>query len=106
MWLRCECKSRVRRSLVTALAGLAALPGGCRPKAKGGASATASASAAASANATPPPWDAGKHAPATPEGMVWIPPGALVAGTPQTQLPRIAGGGMGGEQVVLDGVFF
>lgn len=81
----------------------------CHPKSKGGAAPGGSASAAAlegtSSGPTPPPWDAGKKAPATPDGMVWIPPGALVAGTPKAVLPRIADEEMEGEQVVLGGFF-
>jgi sulfatase modifying factor 1 len=52
-----------------------------------------------------PPWDAAPRAPAAPEGMLWIPPGALVAGTPQGILPRIADEEMSGEQVVMKGFF-
>lgn len=37
--------------------------------------------------------------------MVWIPPGALVAGTPPGVLPRIADEEMPGEQVVMKGFF-
>ncbi len=37
--------------------------------------------------------------------MVWIPRGALVAGTPPNALPRIADEEMPGEQVVIDGFF-
>jgi len=37
--------------------------------------------------------------------MVWIPPGALVAGTPDGVLPRLADQEMPGEQVVLRGFF-
>jgi hypothetical protein len=37
--------------------------------------------------------------------MIWIPPGALVAGTPRGILPRIADGEMEGEQVILKGFF-
>jgi sulfatase modifying factor 1 len=36
-------------------------------------------------------------------GMAWIPPGALVAGTPPESLPRIADEEMAGEQVILKG---
>lgn len=57
------------------------------------------------ASATPPPWDAGRRPPAVPEGMVWIPPGALVAGTPRGVLPRVADAEMAGEQVILKGFF-
>jgi hypothetical protein len=83
--------------------------GGCRPKAGRGEPPSPGASAvtvdSASAGPTPPPWDAGKRPPPTPEGMVWIPPGALVAGTPKDVLPRIADEEMEGEQVVLGGFF-
>ena len=37
--------------------------------------------------------------------MVWVPAGALVAGTPPEQLPRIADEEMPGEQVVLQGFY-
>jgi hypothetical protein len=37
--------------------------------------------------------------------MVWIPPGALVAGTPSGLLPRIPDQEMAGEQVILKGFF-
>jgi formylglycine-generating enzyme len=48
-----------------------------------------------------PPWDV---APAEPEprpGMVWIPGGVLIAGTPPERLPRVADEEMAGEQVVM-----
>src|SRR5690606_9883929 len=38
-------------------------------------------------------------------GMVWIPGGALVAGTPAGDLPRLADEEMSGEQVILDGFY-
>lgn len=37
--------------------------------------------------------------------MVWIPPGALVAGTPAGMLPRVADEEMPGEQVIVKGFF-
>ena len=37
--------------------------------------------------------------------MVWVPEGALIAGTPPDRLPRIADEEMPGEQVVLHGFF-
>lgn len=43
--------------------------------------------------------------PPVPKGMVWIPPGALVAGTPPANVPRKAHEEMIGEQVILDGYF-
>jgi hypothetical protein len=67
-----------------------------------------SPSPGASASARPlsrPPWDAGAKPPAVPDGMVWIPPGALVAGTPKGSFPRAVDAEMEGEQVILKGFF-
>lgn len=67
-----------------------------------------------SASKEPAPSDAGppsaplvvpESAPAVPKGMVWIPSGALLAGTPPDQVPRKADREMPGEQVVLGGFF-
>jgi hypothetical protein len=77
----------------------------CRGKDPSGGGARAEAGAAASTALAKPPWDSGPRAPAAPDGMVWIPPGALVAGTPQAVLPRIADEEMSGEQVVMKGFF-
>jgi formylglycine-generating enzyme required for sulfatase activity len=52
----------------------------------------------------PPPW--ATEASPEPEprpGMVWIPPGVLIAGTPIDRLPRVADEEMAGEQVVMHG---
>ncbi len=38
-------------------------------------------------------------------GMVWVPKGALVAGTPPNAVPRIASEEMGGEQIILKGFY-
>ncbi|MBN2196709.1 MAG: formylglycine-generating enzyme family protein [Polyangiaceae bacterium] len=38
-------------------------------------------------------------------GMVWIPPGALVAGTPPESLPRVADEEIPGEQVIMKGYY-
>lgn len=43
--------------------------------------------------------------PAPRRGMVWIPSGPLVAGTPPGQLPRLADQEMPGEQVILKGFY-
>jgi formylglycine-generating enzyme len=43
--------------------------------------------------------------PMPPKGMVWIPPGILLAGTPENRVPRIADAEMPGEQVVMKGFF-
>lgn len=44
-------------------------------------------------------------APPPRKGMVWVPGGALVAGTPPGRLPRIADEEMPGEQVILKGFY-
>jgi formylglycine-generating enzyme len=54
---------------------------------------------------TPPTWIRPPQAPAGPKGMVWIDPGALVAGTAPEQIPRRADQEMPGEQVILEGFF-
>jgi hypothetical protein len=59
----------------------------------------------ASASVDAPPWGPSNLQPAIPKGMVWIEPGALVAGTPPEQVPRRADREMPGEQVILDGFF-
>lgn len=62
--------------------------------------------AAASASATPGTPLGPPVAAAPPrKGMVWIPGGALVAGTPPNSLPRIADEEMPGEQVILKGFY-
>jgi formylglycine-generating enzyme len=46
------------------------------------------------------------EAPPVPKkGMVWIPPGALVAGTPPDEFPRSADQEIPGEQVILKGFY-
>ncbi|HVU05047.1 MAG TPA: SUMF1/EgtB/PvdO family nonheme iron enzyme [Polyangiaceae bacterium] len=94
-------KRFVRVSLL--LAALGATMPGCR---RDGRSPVPSPAASGSAlPSEPPPWDSGPKTPAAPEGMVWIPDGALVAGTPPGVLPRVADEEMSGEQVVLHGFF-
>jgi formylglycine-generating enzyme len=73
---------------------------GCRETPKG-----SPATQALPADAAPPPWHAESKAPTPPRGMVWIPEGALVAGTPEGRLPRLADQEMPGEQIVLHGFF-
>ena len=52
-----------------------------------------------------PPWDV-VQPPAEPRpGMVWIPAGVLIAGTPPDKLPRVADEEMAGEQVVMRGFY-
>src|SRR5262247_3411935 len=52
-----------------------------------------------------PPWDVAQADPEPRPGMVWIPQGVLIAGTPPDRLPRIADEEMPGEQVVLHGFY-
>ena len=68
------------------------------------APAPSASSAALTADAAPP-WAAKVGAPTPPLGMVWVPEGALAAGTPPDQLPRIADEEMPGELVELKGFF-
>jgi sulfatase modifying factor 1 len=95
-----------REGLAFALALGLALPG-CqkneRPRARPAGSALPSASAAAprAKGSIGPP----EPLPAPRTGMVWIPGGALVAGTPASELPRKADQEMLGEQVILHGYY-
>jgi formylglycine-generating enzyme len=52
-----------------------------------------------------PPWDVALAEPEPQPGMVWVPPGVLIAGTPPDKLPRIADEEMAGEQVVMHGFY-
>jgi hypothetical protein len=53
----------------------------------------------------PKEWATPEKVPPAPKGMVWIPSGALIAGTPPDVLPRKADSEMKGEQVMLGGFF-
>lgn len=71
-----------------------------------------SASGSGSAGAAPPepppiPDDLfpAEPPPMPPKGMVYVPPGILIAGTPENRVPRIADAEMPGEQVVMKGFF-
>jgi hypothetical protein len=52
-----------------------------------------------------PPWDTGRAPAPVRPGMVWVPPGVLIAGTPPTQLPRIADEELPGVEVPMSGFF-
>ncbi len=52
-----------------------------------------------------PPWVTADREPDPRPGMAWIPPGALIAGTPPERLPRVADEEMAGEQVVMTGFY-
>jgi len=94
---------RVRALVFSAALSAVAFTAACRSSKAGHAGAGPSSSAALAL--PPPPWDAGPKPPAVPDGMVWIPPGALVAGTPRGLLPRAVDAEMEGEQVILKGFF-
>lgn len=51
------------------------------------------------------PLPAPSFAPVPPKGMVWVPPGVLLAGTPEGVLPRVADAELPGLQVVMKGFF-
>ncbi len=78
---------------------------GCEPSDEGGGGAAQSAVASAVPEQSARPWPSASTAPPVPRGMVWIPPGALIAGTAPERLPRKADSEMPGEQVVLEGYF-
>ncbi|NUO49293.1 MAG: formylglycine-generating enzyme family protein [Polyangiaceae bacterium] len=58
----------------------------------------------ASADAVPP-WGAPSPEPAPRPGMVWIPAGTLVAGTPKDRVPRVPDAEMAGEAIEMTGFF-
>jgi formylglycine-generating enzyme len=86
---------------------------GCRGGDAGGATNTsapnpndsAALPSAVSTGPSEPPWKTEEREAPASKGMVWIPPGALFAGTPPERLPRKADEEMKGEQVVLDGFY-
>ena len=75
---------------------LAAIVLGCRDK-----KPSSKAAPSAPAIASMVPVGAPGSAPEQKKGMVYVPKGALVAGTPPNVLPRIADEEMAGEQVIL-----
>jgi sulfatase modifying factor 1 len=100
---RTASRATVPRAIVLSYFGVALV--GCHSPKFRGAHASASVSPVATTSSSPPPWDGGRRAPVVPDGMVWIPPGALVAGTPLGSLPRAADAEMAGEQVIMKGFF-
>jgi hypothetical protein len=52
-----------------------------------------------------PPWATGSAEPAPRPGMVWVPPGPLVAGTPYGKTPRVPDEEMAGEQIIMHGFY-
>ncbi len=70
---------------------------GCAPTTPGGATSDAGEGG--------PPWDLARSEPEPRPGMMWVPPGVLLAGTPADKLPRVADEEMVGEQVVMRGFY-
>ena len=87
--MRARAALRATATLLTATVLLA----GCRSKGRAGADAGLDAPLGAPTEEAPEPRP----------GMVWIPPGVLIAGTPSDRLPRVADEEMAGEQVVMRG---
>jgi hypothetical protein len=73
---------------------------GCRDPKPDQKQVEASAEPSAASSLGPP-----ESAPPPKKGMVFIPPGALVAGTPPDVYPRIADEEIPGEQVILKGFY-
>jgi formylglycine-generating enzyme required for sulfatase activity len=58
------------------------------------------------ASASAPPWASADAQPPPPRpGMVWIPKGTLIVGTPPDKTPRVADAEMEGEQIVVGGYY-
>jgi formylglycine-generating enzyme len=60
---------------------------------------------AADAGADGPPWSVAPAEAQPRPGMVWVPPGPLVAGTPLDKSPRVPDEEMNGEQIVMHGYY-
>jgi formylglycine-generating enzyme required for sulfatase activity len=86
-----------RRSAATLI--IVALSCGCR--AHRAAPSRESAPKSSSSSSIAPP----EVPPEPRQGMVWVPSGPLVAGTPEGSLPRVADEEMPGEQVILKGYY-
>jgi formylglycine-generating enzyme len=96
--------SAIRSSSVAALFWVS-MASGCRDAPASPAPTAAVPGEAVPGDAAPPPWQAASKAPTPPRGMVWVPEGALIAGTPVGRLPRLADQEMAGQQLVLHGFF-
>src|SRR5207302_5164460 len=100
---------RLMTSTPAALLGVALLVPACtrsKDDAARGASGTASVAPSASVFVWPlaPSPDASEHAPPR-KGMIYIPAGTLVAGTPKDRTPRLADEELPGEVIELAGFY-
>lgn len=96
-----EARARARRVSLSLCVLIGSFTIACREESS---RQVLAASPAPSADAGPP-WAASDKAPPAPLGMVWIPPGPLLAGTPPSGFPRLADEELPGEQVMLGGFF-
>jgi hypothetical protein len=79
--------------------------GAASPALAASGSASAPAASALVLDEPPEPGAPAPLPPTPPKGMVWVPPGILLAGTPEGRLPRVADEEMPGAQVVMRGFF-
>jgi formylglycine-generating enzyme required for sulfatase activity len=99
-----------RRRAVLGVAVVATACSRVRDDGKEARALAASGSAAAAPSASAFVWplggsaDGGEHAPPR-KGMIWIPAGTLVAGTPKERTPRIADEELPGERIELAGFY-
>lgn len=98
---RATASGAVRITFAWLMALLVGCTASCSRKEQPAPKATAPAQDAG----VPKEWASSPKVPPAPKGMLWIPGGALIAGTPPDALPRKADSEMAGEQVVLDGFF-
>ena len=92
-------------ALPLGLASAACNAGGLGDPPRRGPDAPAALADAPADRTEAPAWTADAPEPEPRPGMVWIPPGVLLAGTPPDRLPRVADEEMAGEQVVMRGFY-
>src|SRR4051794_34348618 len=99
-------RAAVAGRLAGCVTGLALLAGGGCSRAKELARAGSSSAPSSNPFVWPlePQVDAGEHV-APRKGMVWIPAGTLVAGTPKDRTPRIAEEELPGREFELHGFY-
>ncbi|NUP13503.1 MAG: SUMF1/EgtB/PvdO family nonheme iron enzyme [Polyangiaceae bacterium] len=52
-----------------------------------------------------PPWSSAEEKVAPRPGMVWIPKGTLLAGTPKDRVPRVPDAELAGDEIALEGFY-